>query len=75
VRASARWREISLDEFWETWPQPAGDPALAPVREALEDGITHTPDHFLRRGVVFKAWRRSPEYSDLEAELHRLKEA
>jgi hypothetical protein len=66
--------EISLDEFWETWPEPATDPALAPAREALEDGITHTPSHLLRRGVDIKAWRRSSEYSELETELRRLKE-
>ena len=66
--------EISLDEFWETWPEPANDPALAPAREALEEGITHTPSHLWRRGVDHKAWRRSPEFGDLEAQLHRLKE-
>lgn len=65
--------EITLDEFWETWPEAANDPALRPVREALEDGITHTPSHLLRRGVDRAAWRRSPEYSDLETQLRRLK--
>jgi CHAD domain-containing protein len=66
--------EISLDEFWETWPEPTKDPALAPAREALEEGITHTPSRLLRRGVDHKAWRASPEYADLEAQLHRLRE-
>jgi hypothetical protein len=64
---------ISLDEFWETWPEETSDPALAPIREALEEGIAHTPSRLFRGGVDTRAWRRSPEYSGLETALRRVK--
>ena len=64
---------LGLEELAEAWPEPVEDAALAPVREALEDGITHTPGEL---GTVnLRAWQQMPEYNDIEFYLGRLREA
>ena len=65
----------TLDEFDRAWPEPVENPDLAPLREALEDGIEHTPGYFFRPGVNIRAWQRSPEYADIVSHLRRLREA
>jgi hypothetical protein len=61
--------DIWLDELERIWPEPAEDPNLASLGEALEDAITHTPGYLLRRGINVRAGERSPEYADVEAHL------
>ena len=64
---------LGLHELAEAWPEPVEDAALAPVREALEDGIAHTPGEI---GLVnLRAWQQMPEYDDIEFYLGRLREA
>jgi hypothetical protein len=66
--------EMTLDELQRAWPDPVESPALAPLREALEDGIEHTPgDSF--RGVHNRRWQQMPEYDDIGSYLQRLREA
>jgi hypothetical protein len=67
--------QMTLDEFERAWPEPVETAALAPLREALAEGIEHTPGYFLRRGVNIRAWQRSPEYADLVSHLRRFREA
>jgi hypothetical protein len=66
--------EMMLDEFEQAWPEPVENPALAPLREALQDGIEHTPGHIFRPSVNIRAWQRSPEYADIASHLRRLRE-
>jgi hypothetical protein len=64
---------LGLPELEEAWPEPVKDAALAPVREALEDAIMHTPGEM---GTVnLRAWQQMPEYDDIEFYLRRLREA
>ena len=67
--------DMTLDELERAWPEPVQNGALRPLREALEDGIEHTPGYFLRRGVNVRAWQRSPEYADILHHLERLRDA
>jgi hypothetical protein len=48
-------------------------PTSPHFREALEEGITHTPGYFLRRGVNARVWKRSPEYAEIESFLTALR--
>jgi hypothetical protein len=41
--------EMTLDELQRAWPDRVESPALGPLREALEDGIEHTPGESFRR--------------------------
>jgi hypothetical protein len=66
---------MTLDEFERAWPEPVENAGLAPLREALEDGIEHTPSYPFRRGVNVEAWQRSPEYADIVSHLRQLREA
>jgi hypothetical protein len=66
---------IGLEELEQAWPEPVEDAALAPLREALEEGLTHTPGHLGRREVNLRAWQQMPEYGDIEFYLRRLREA
>ena len=66
---------MTLDEFERAWPEPVENAGLAPLREALEDGIEHTPSHPFRRDVNVQAWQRSPEYADIVSHLRQLREA
>jgi hypothetical protein len=67
--------QMTLEEFERTWPEPVENAPLAPLREALEDGIEHTPGYLFRRGVNIQAWQRSPEYADIVSHLRQLREA
>jgi hypothetical protein len=67
--------EMTLEELQRAWPEPVENPSLAPLREALEDGIEHTPSFLYRRGVNMRAWRRSPEYDDIESYVQQLRDA
>jgi hypothetical protein len=67
--------QMTLDEFERTWPEPVENACLVPLREALEDGIEHTPGYLIRRGVNIRAWQRSPEYADIVSHLRQLREA
>lgn len=66
--------EMTLDEFDRAWPEPVENPALGPLRDALEDGIEHTPGFLFRRGVNIPVWHRSPEYAEIMSHLRRLRE-
>ena len=65
---------MTLDELQRAWSDPVESPALAPLREALEDGIEPTPgDSF--RGVHKRRWQQMPEYGEIGSYLQRLREA
>jgi hypothetical protein len=56
--------QLWLDDLDRAWPEPVDNPALAPLREALEDAVEHTPGYWYHPGVNIRAWRRSPQYAD-----------
>jgi hypothetical protein len=67
--------DVTLDDLERAWPEPVENSALRPLREALEDGIEHTPGYFLRRRVNVRRWKSSPEYADIVSHLRRLRDA
>jgi hypothetical protein len=67
--------EITLDDLQRAWPDPVENPSLARLREALEDGIEHTPGYWFRPGVNKRRWQKTPEYGDIGFYLQRLREA
>ena len=66
--------DITLDEFYNLWPEPPKDEYLAQVREDIEFGIEHTPGFWTKPGVNPKKWQQEPEYAELENHLSKLKE-
>jgi hypothetical protein len=74
VRERALAGEMGFEELSQAWPLPVENGALVPLREALEDGIGHTPVDRSRAGVDLEAWDQMPEFSDIEFYLRRLKE-
>jgi hypothetical protein len=64
---------LRMEDLDEAWPDPVEDSALVPLREALEDGLEHTPGHWRKPGVNLKAWQQTPEYDDIQFYLQRLR--
>lgn len=66
--------EMTVDELQRDWPGPVENPALVSLREALEDGIEHTPVDSTG-GLHERRWQQTPEYDDIAFYLQRLREA
>jgi hypothetical protein len=68
--------EIDVSDLAELWPQPAGDPYLAQVRDDLEFALEHIPGP--RTGPWrpdIQRWKQMPEYEDLQRHIARLRAA
>jgi hypothetical protein len=66
--------DMTIDDLDQAWPAPVGNPSLARLREALEDGIEHAPVD-PQGGVNVERWQTMPEYDDIEFYLQTLREA
>ena len=60
-------RDLDRQALDAAWPEPVTDPALIPLRDALADGIEHTP-------IDGEAWRHMPDYADIQFYLAQLRQ-
>ncbi|HQR15664.1 MAG TPA: hypothetical protein PLZ37_13985 [Nitrospira sp.] len=64
---------VKLEEFYTRWPK-AGDTSsfLRQIHDDIEDGIQHTPGHFLKEGINHEAWKKSYPYLAVYLDLSLL---
>ena len=64
---------IKLEDFYTRWPKVADTNSfLRQIHDDIEDGIQHTPGHFLKEGINHEAWRKSYSYLAVYLDLSLL---
>jgi hypothetical protein len=69
--------DIGERELRQAWPQEPHDENLSELRETLFSALEHLPGRVVdgHWRLDPDAWRRTPEYGDIELYLRRLRQA